>query len=286
VALVSPRPDETFASISSVELVHHDSALSQIQDLPPGHSLRPDLHVTPGLRNILVVEDDPAIRLLLRRELVSAGYNVQESPRGESAAAIALPKQIDVLILNIDLPGACDRISSVRRRSTIPIVAISNRYEERGIVLALKSGADDVIQIPFSVDELLARIGSVLRRQAREIGILSEIVTGDLEIDLIAHRVRSRGTEVKLAPKLFNVLRVLAEYPERVMTHQEILRAVWGKNRLDRISYLRVAIRELRRRIEIDPTRPQYILTERCVGYRLGILDRSSTTDRHVANQQ
>jgi two-component system KDP operon response regulator KdpE len=156
----------------------------------------------------------------------------------------------------------------VRRLSQMPVLALSAHGKEDAMVDALNSGADDYVVKPFGTKELLARVNNALRRRAREQGRPAKVVSGELEIDLLHRRVRSGGRDVHLPPKSYEVLRALAENTGKVVTHQEILSAVWGPQYVDR-TYLRIAIRELRRKLEADPGHPLYILTEPHIGYRL-----------------
>jgi len=222
--------------------------------------------------HVLIVEDDPAIRTLLRRELKAAGYRVCEGEPAGAALQAVTERQFNVLILDIDTPsgGAFNLIRSLRARSHIPIIALSARMDEETAADALNSGADDFVRKPFGMKEALARIRNVLRRRAKEQGKTVEVVAGDLEIDLLRRRVHLRGREVHLSPKLFDVLRLLAEGAGRARTHRELLRAVWGPRQSDR-QYLRLAIRQLRRKLEQDPGHPKYILTANTIGYRLEV---------------
>lgn len=221
---------------------------------------------------IFIVEDDRAIRALLRRELTAAGYCVRESEPGQAALRSIAECQIDLLILDIDSEagGGLEAIRLVRELSRVPILALSTRGDENATADALNSSADDYVRKPFGTKEAVACIKNTLWRRAREQGKAAEIVTGDLDIDLLCRRVRSRGQEVHLSAKPFEVLRVLAEGAGKALTHKEILRAVWGSHQLDR-QYLRLAIGALRRKLEPDPAHPRHILTENGVGYRLEI---------------
>jgi two-component system KDP operon response regulator KdpE len=230
--------------------------------------------------SLLVIDDDRAIRRLLNRELRTAGYQVCEMEPSAEALARAARDRFDVLILDIDAPtGGAEAIRMIREDSPVPIVALSLRPDEDTAVDALESGADDFIRKPFSTRELLARVRNALRRKSREEGKPTPVVTGDLAIDLLHRRVRSRGKEVHLPAKQYEVLRALTEAADKVVPHKEILCAVWGPRGVDRIIHLRLAIRELRRKLEPDPGRPQYILTETRVGYRLEVQTRA--TSRH-----
>ena len=226
--------------------------------------------------SVLIIDDDPAIRRMLRRAMTAAGYQVQDIAPGGGALECIADRQIDLLILDIDPPagGGPEAVRIVRELSAIPILALSVRGDEESTVDALDSGADDYIRKPFGIKELLARAKNALRRRARQRGKPAQLVSGDLEVDLVHRRVRSRGREVRLPAKPYEVLRVLVEGDGKVLTHKEILRAVWGARRVDCVQYLRLAIRKLRRKLEADPAHPRHILTETCVGYRLDVQRR------------
>jgi two-component system KDP operon response regulator KdpE len=177
----------------------------------------------------------------------------------------------DVLVLSLDAPdgGGLKDILSLRELSTVPIIAVSIRGDEDAIVEALVNGADDYIKKPFGIREFVARIQSVLRRATRERGVPPVFLSGTLKVDLVHHRVWSQGQEVHVTAKPYEVLRILVENAGKVVPHSEVLAAVWGGDRRRGMGYLRVAIRELRRQLESDPSRPTHILTETRVGYRL-----------------
>jgi two-component system KDP operon response regulator KdpE len=235
----------------------------------PGFEVRGLMALGPA---VLIIDDDPAIRRLLRRELSSGGYRVEDMEPGKALARVA-ERKFDLVILDTDAPVSSGPaiISAVRELSSIPILALSSRDDEHTAASALESGADDWIQKPFNTREILARIKNALRRRAREQGKPVHLASGALEIDLLHRRVRLSGQQVRLSVKRYEVLRVLAEGAGKVITHREILSAVWGRRRIDRVGYLRVAIRMLRRQLESDPAHPRYILTEPRVGYRLDI---------------
>lgn len=234
-----------------------------------------DLDMTPhstGPR-VLVMDEDPGMRLLLRRELTAAGYRAQDAVPREGALRRFTEREFDLLILDIDSSavGGRDSIRFVRELSPVPILALSAHGEEEAVAEALLLGADDYIQKPVRLKELLARAINALRRRAFVQGKPALVVSDGLEIDLLHRRVCLNGRVVRLPPNCYEVLRVLAENPGKVLTHREILCAVWGVGRADRIEYLRVAIRNLRQRLEADPVHPLHILTETRVGYRLEI---------------
>jgi two-component system, OmpR family, KDP operon response regulator KdpE len=232
--------------------------------------------MTRGL-SVLIIDEDPAVARLLRRGLRAAGYRVQEIEPAHDALGCIAKYRFDLLILDIDAlaSGGTEAIRLARACSPVPILALSCRGDEDATVAALDSGADDYIRKPFGTKELLARVGSALRRRAREQGQPVHLVTGGLEIDLLHRRVRSHGRDVHLSVKLYAVLRELAEKAGKILTHEELLRAVWGERCVDRVQYLRVAIRELRRKLEDDSTHPKYIITETRVGYRLEMQQRT-----------
>jgi two-component system, OmpR family, KDP operon response regulator KdpE len=223
--------------------------------------------------SVLVVDQDPGVRRLLRRELTAAGYHVQEVESGKGALRRVAERGFDLLILDLDSPieGGPEAIRMVRELSLLPILALSARGEEDATAGALDVGADDFLRKPFGMKELLARARNALRRRALEQGRPAAVVSGDLEIDLLYRQVRLRGREVRLPPKSHEVLRVLAARAGKVLTHKELLGAVWGLEQANRVEYLRSAIRYLRSKLEIDPAHPRCILTEARVGYRLAV---------------
>lgn len=222
---------------------------------------------------VLIIDEDPAIRRLLSRELKSAGYQVADMEPSLGGLAKIVENKSDIVVIDIDSPiyGGPAIIAALRESSPTPLLALSSRGDGDTTVSALESGADDLVLKPFHTGEILARIKNALRRRAREQGKSVHLVSTGLEIDLLHRRVRRDGGEVRLAAKPYEVLRVLAERAGRVRTHQEILRAVWGRRCIGRVEYLRVAIRVLRRQLEPDPTHPRFILTEPRVSYRLEI---------------
>lgn len=219
---------------------------------------------------VLVMDQDPAIRLFLRRRLTKAGYSVQDAEPAEAAHQVTI-EQFDLLILDVDLPGerGTNLIHTIRDASAIPVLALSNRSDEDTAITALKSGADDFIRKPFGIEELLARAENALRRRAREQGQHVRLAAGSIEIDLRHRRVYSHGVEIHLPVKEHEVLRALAKNADRVVSHSGLLGAVWGSRDLKHLPNLRLAIRALRRKLESDPDRPQHILTETRIGYCL-----------------
>jgi two-component system, OmpR family, KDP operon response regulator KdpE len=231
---------------------------------------------------VLVIDDDPAIRLLLRNTLATAGYRVEEAAPSQAALERVIEQEFDLLILDIDEPLGMepDPIRALRGLSPPPILALSVRDDESVAASALENGAVDYVRKPFGLNELLARVKNALRRRAQERVEPALCSTGDLEIDLLYRRVHLRGQEIRLPVKPYEVLHALAKGSGKVLTHKEILQSVWGPQRVDRLSYLRIAIRELRRKLEPDPAHPRYILTEPRVGYRLVQDPRRNVTRR------
>jgi two-component system KDP operon response regulator KdpE len=222
-------------------------------------------------RSVLVVDSDIAIRRYLRRGLRAEGYLVDELASPESAPQCVVRTNCDVVILDVDSapPRGTDSIRAIRDVSSVPVIVMSSRGGEKAAVDALKSGADDFVRKPFSLGETLARVESVLRRMMRQSGEAPTFIAGDLEVDLMGHRVWSRKREVHLAPRQFEVLRVLIGRAGQVVPYDEILSSSWGSPDLSKIPYLRIAIEKLRATIEEVPSRPAIILTEPRIGYRL-----------------
>ena len=220
--------------------------------------------------NVLIVDDEPAIRRFLRTSLAAEGYNVLEAEDGRGAIDAIRGGRIDVLVLDLGLPDI-DGIEVVRRLrelgSTVPIIVLSSRTNESAKVQALDLGADDYITKPFGVDELLARIRTALRHRLQEQGETPIFRSGDLSVDLVRRIVTVRGGEIKLSPREYDLLRLLVAHAGKVLTHKFILRELWSSD--TDVPYLRIYIRALRQKIEASPERPQHILTEQGVGYRL-----------------
>jgi two-component system, OmpR family, KDP operon response regulator KdpE len=218
---------------------------------------------------VLVVDDEPPIRKLLRMGLTAQGYQTLEAPNGKAALDL-LGQSPDLIILDLGLPDTQghDLLRTIRARNeSVPIVVLSSRGDEAGKVQALDLGADDYITKPFGMDELLARMRAALRHQLQTHGERPVFRVGDLSVDLVRRIVKVGDREVKLSPKEYDLLRVLVQHAGKVLTHKLLLGELWDD--LTDAQYLRVYVRQLRQKIEADPEQPQYILTETGVGYRL-----------------
>jgi two-component system KDP operon response regulator KdpE len=218
---------------------------------------------------VLVVDDEPQILRALQTSLRGAGYEVETAATGEQALTAAAVRAPDAVILDLVLPDmrGTDVCMELRAWSTIPIIVLSVVGDESEKVAALDAGADDYVTKPFGVDELLARLRASLRRA--EPSPEPVLGIGDLRIDLEAREVMRNGTPVQLTPHEYDLLRLLARNEGKLLTHQTILREVWGRAYADESHYLHVYVSQLRRKLEPDPARPRYILTEPGVGYRL-----------------
>ena len=219
---------------------------------------------------VLVVDDEPAIRRFLRTSLTAQGYLVSEAENGATALEQLRRSSPEILVLDLGLPDidGFDIIERLRGQgSAIPIVVLSSRSDETGKVKALDLGADDYVTKPFGIDELLARIRTAVRHRLQEDGERPIFRCGDLALDLVRRIVTLGGDEVKLSPKEYDLLRLFVAHAGKVLTHRFVLREIWGA--ADQVQYLRVYIRALRQKIELDPERPRYIVTEQGVGYRM-----------------
>lgn len=222
-----------------------------------------------GLR-VLVIDDEPQIRKLLKVALSAYGYTIEEAADGEEGIAKTAAFKPDIVIVDLGLPDmdGKDVVKSIREWSTVPIIILSARDQETEKIQALDLGADDYVAKPFGPGELMARIRVCLRRSAAG-EHESTILCGGLKIDLLLRRVTVEGREVKLTPTEYEMLKVLAQNAGRVLTHKQLLKMVWGRSYDADMHYIRVYIGQLRHKIEIDPTQPQYIITESGIGYRL-----------------
>jgi len=223
---------------------------------------------SPPLK-VLIVDDEPPIRKLLRMGLGTQGYHIIDAPNAKTALELMSAKP-DLVILDLGLPDmqGLDLLRQIRRlRADVPIVVLSSRGDEVAKVEALDLGADDYVTKPFGMDELLARIRAALRHQLQAQGERPVFKLGDLWVDLVRRVVKFGGEELKLSPKEYELLRIMVQHAGKVLTHKFLLNQLWSTP-VDP-QYLRVYVRQLRDKIEPDPSRPHYILTETGVGYRL-----------------
>lgn len=220
-------------------------------------------------KRVLVVDDEPQILRALRTSLRAAGYQVASAASAEAALAAVALQPPEAVILDLILPdGTGTQVcQELRKWSSVPVIVLSAVGEEREKVTALDAGADDYITKPVGIDELLARLRAALRRVSPSIEPLVRL--GELEIDLEQRELRVAGKPVHLTPHQFDLLRVMARHPGKLLTHRMLLREVWGPGYGSESSLLRVHVAQLRRRIEPDPARPRYLLTEPGAGYRL-----------------
>jgi two-component system KDP operon response regulator KdpE len=218
---------------------------------------------------VLVIDDEPPIRKLLRMGLRAQGYDVLEAPNGKTALDL-LDQKPALIILDLGLPDmqGYELLKTIRSRNdNVPIVILSSRDDEAGKVQALDSGADDYVTKPFGMDELLARMRAALRHQLQVHGERPVFRVGELSVDLVRRIVKVGEREVKLSPKEYDLLRVLVQHAGKVLTHRFLLHELWDD--LTDAQYLRVYVRQLRQKIETEPEQPKYILTETGIGYRL-----------------
>ncbi len=218
---------------------------------------------------VLVVDDEPPIRKLLRLGLSTQGYDILDAPSGKAALALMTEKP-DLVILDLGLPDVegLELLRQIRQADDgVPIVVLSSRGEEAAKVQALDLGADDYVTKPFGMDELLARIRAALRHQLQVHGERPIFRVGELSVDLVRRVVRLGDKEVKLSPKEYDLLRILVQHAGKVLTHKFLLKELWDD--FTDAQYLRVYVRQLRQKIEQNPERPHYILTETGIGYRL-----------------
>src|SRR3954452_24675375 len=220
---------------------------------------------------VLVMDDEPPIVRFLRTSLAAAGYRVVTAENAAGALAALIAEKPEIVILDLGLPdrSGFDVIAEIRKHSAVPVIVLSARNDEKSKVQALDLGADDYIDKPFGMAELMARIRAGLRHRFQAQGEVPIFVSDDLSVDLVRRHVSRAGQEVKLSPKEFELLRHLVAHAGKVLTHRHLLREVWGPAHAEEVQYLRVFIRGLRQKLEDDPTRPKHILTELGVGYRL-----------------
>jgi len=219
---------------------------------------------------ILVVDDEPQIQRFLRHALEAAGYTVAFADRGDTALRLIANTSPALVILDLGLPDIDGTIvlGQLRQTSEVPVIVLSAKDNEDKKVEALDLGANDFVAKPFGISELLARIRACLRVQRAAPSANETLSLGPLAIDPVAHQATKDGQAIKLTPKEFDLLTLLMTHPGRVLTHRQILTKVWGPAHVEDVAYLRVFIRQLRQKIEVDAAEPQLILTEPGVGYR------------------
>jgi two-component system KDP operon response regulator KdpE len=226
---------------------------------------------------VLVVDDEAAIRRLLRTSLAPQGFQVEEAADAAGALAAIAAHPPDLVLLDLGLPDA-DGIEVIRKLraagNRVPIVVLSSRGDERGKVEALDLGADDYVTKPFGMAELVARIRTALRHRYQAAGAVPVFHAGDLTVDLTRRKVTLAGEPVHLSPKEYDILRLLVMHAGKVLTHRFLIQEVWGAG--GDVQYLRIYVRQLRQKLERDPEQPEYILTETGVGYRLSVPEEAA----------
>jgi two-component system KDP operon response regulator KdpE len=220
---------------------------------------------------VLIVDDEPAIRRLLRTSLQAQGYRTLEADTGARAVAQIAGEKPDLVLLDLGLPDmdGLEVIRLVRAATAVPIVVVSSREDERGKVAALDLGADDYITKPFGMEELAARLRAALRHRLQQEGAQPVFASGDLSVDMVRRIVMVGGADVHLSPREYDILTLLVMHAGKVLTHRFIMGKLWGAT--GDVQQLRVYVRQIRQKIEADPERPRHILTETGVGYRLTV---------------
>ncbi len=228
--------------------------------------------MTGERETILLIEDEPQMRRFLRVTLQSQGYRLFEAETGADGLVQAAGRQPAVILLDLGLPDmdGLEVTARLREWTATPIIVLSAREQERDKVRALDAGADDYLTKPFGADELLARIRVSLRHRARQEAGQEEPLfqAGSLEVDFARRRVLLAGEEVHLTPIEYRLLTTLIRYADRVVTHNQLLREVWGPRQVNQVQYLRVYMAQLRQKLETDPARPRYFINEPGIGYR------------------
>jgi two-component system KDP operon response regulator KdpE len=226
-----------------------------------------------GLPTVLIVDDEPAIRRLLRTSLGAEGYRTIEASTGAEALAMLAdaPEAADVALLDLGLPDidGLEMIRRIRAASAVPIVVLTSREDERTKVAALDLGADDYVTKPFGMAELMARLRAAVRHRLQQEGAAPVFRSGDLTVDLVRRIVTVGGAPVHLSPREYDILALLVKHAGKVLTHRLILGQLWGAS--GDVQQLRVYVRQVRQKIEAEPEQPRHILTETGVGYRLAV---------------
>ncbi|HEV2594561.1 MAG TPA: response regulator transcription factor [Sphingomicrobium sp.] len=220
---------------------------------------------------VLIVDDEPQIRVLLRATLARAGYVVAEASNAREALNAKAIDKPDLILLDLGLPDrdGLELVASLRGDPPSALIVVSARDQTEQKVAALDLGADDYVTKPFDTEELLARVRASLRQRLASESERQVVAAGPITIDLFARMVRREGREVHVTPKEWGLLAELAKHPGRVLTHETLLRTIWGPAHVDQTEYLRVAIRALRQKLEHEPSQPRLIVNEPGVGYRL-----------------
>ena len=226
---------------------------------------------SPQSFSVLVVDDEPSLRKTIRASLAASGYSVTEAGTGGEAVGVVRGKPFDLVLLDVNMPGmsgveACRQIRALAPRTGIIMVTVRDAEEDK--VRALEAGADDYVTKPFRFRELIARLGAVLRRTHMATEVSGLIQAGDIRMDLERRLLWRGDEEIRLSPKEFDLLSFLMKNQGVPLTHLKLLHAVWGPEYGSELEYLRTYVRMLRKKIEVDPARPEYILTEPWVGYR------------------
>ncbi len=230
-----------------------------------------------GEGRILVVDDEPQIRRVMRATLVHEGYEVMDARSGPDALDRLQSEKFDIVLLDINMPGltGLETCKQIRLVSDVGIIMMTVRDKESDKVAALDVGADDYVTKPFSMPEMLARIRALLRRNAiLEPSGIANVWIGDVEVDFRSRRLVSKGKQIRLSAKEFDLLAYLAAHPNRAIPHEELLHAVWGPEYGDEREYLRVFMNRLRKKIEPSPQEPQFLIKEPWIGYSLKLPEK------------
>jgi two-component system KDP operon response regulator KdpE len=221
--------------------------------------------------SVLVIDDEPQIRRFVGAGLELHGYTVKEANTGAAGLSAAAHMQPDVIVLDLGLPdmGGIEVLESVRAWSNVPIIVLSIESAEEQKVMLLKLGADDYIVKPFGIAELAARCEAALRRYHKSVDKNPIVRSGDLVVDLVSRSVMIGDERITLTRKEYRLLHVLASHLGLVVTHQQLIKEIWGRATGDNVQYLRMLVRKLRQKVERDPNQPKYLMTESGVGYRL-----------------
>jgi two-component system, OmpR family, KDP operon response regulator KdpE len=231
-----------------------------------------------SLGRVLVVDDEPQIRRVLRSALAARGYEVQDASTGEDALERSRQSRFDLVLLDVNMPGmgGLQACREIRTASAAAIIMLTVSDSEEDKVAALDAGADDYVTKPFGMPELLARIRAALRRLPVYPERDQLVMVGELQVNFMLRRVIAKDREIRLTPKEFDLLQYLMASPNVPIPHVKLLQAVWGPDYGDQLQYLRVFVNQLRKKIEPDPSHPRYIITEPWVGYTFAIAERPS----------